>query len=158
MLTRLVRGSIRHRGVVLGLAAALVVLGADTLSRAPLDVFPEFAPPQVSIQTEAPGFSPEQVELQVTKPIEDAINGVQGIAAIRSQSIQGLSVVTAVLGEYAPMRAGAAAPAIASSRMMTIRRGSTRSLVAMSGETSRTHGADVSVGGSASWASTATIR
>ncbi|HEY9506485.1 MAG TPA: efflux RND transporter permease subunit [Gemmatimonadales bacterium] len=99
MLTRLVRGSIRHRGVVLGLAAALVVLGADTLSRAPLDVFPEFAPPQVSIQTEAPGFSPEQVELQVTKPIEDAINGVQGIAAIRSQSIQGLSVVTAVLAE-----------------------------------------------------------
>ena len=99
MLTSLVRGSIRHRVVVLGLAAALVVVGADTLGRAPLDVFPEFAPPQVSIQTEAPGFSPEQVELQVTKPIEDAINGVQGIAAVRSQSIQGLSVVTAVLGE-----------------------------------------------------------
>jgi CzcA family heavy metal efflux pump len=99
MLTGLVRGSIRHRGVVLGLAAALVVVGADTLTRAPLDVFPEFAPPQVSIQTEAPGLSPEQVELQVTKPIEDAINGVQGIAAVRSQSIQGLSVVTAVLAE-----------------------------------------------------------
>ena len=99
MLTGLVRSAIRHRGVVLGLAAALVVVGADTLNRAPLDVFPEFAPPQVSIQTEAPGLSPEQVELQVTKPIEDAINGVQGIAAVRSQSIQGLSVVTAVLAE-----------------------------------------------------------
>jgi CzcA family heavy metal efflux pump len=99
MLTGLVRGSIRHRGVVLGLAAALVVLGAETLGRAPLDVFPEFAPPQVSIQTEAPGLSPGQVELQVTRPIEDAINGVQGIAAVRSQSIQGLSVVTAVLAE-----------------------------------------------------------
>jgi CzcA family heavy metal efflux pump len=99
MLTGLVRDSIRHRGVVLGLAAALVVVGGHTLGRAPLDVFPEFAPPQVSIQTEAPGLSPEQVELQVTKPIEDAINGVQGIAAVRSQSIQGLSVVTAVLGE-----------------------------------------------------------
>jgi CzcA family heavy metal efflux pump len=99
MLSGLVRTSIRHRGVVLGLAAALMVVGADTLSRAPLDVFPEFAPPQVSIQTEAPGLSPEQVELQVTKPIEDAINGVQGIAAVRSQSIQGLSVVTAVLAE-----------------------------------------------------------
>jgi CzcA family heavy metal efflux pump len=99
MLTSLVRGSIRHRVVVLGLAAALVVVGARSLGRAPLDVFPEFAPPQVSIQTEAPGFSPEQVELLVTKPIEDAINGVQGIAAVRSQSIQGLSVVTAVLGE-----------------------------------------------------------
>ena len=99
MLTGLVRSAIRHRGVVLGLAAALVVVGADTLNRAPLDVFPEFAPPQVSIQTEAPGLSPEQVELEVTKPIEDAINGVQGIAAVRSQSIQGLSVVTAVLAE-----------------------------------------------------------
>jgi hypothetical protein len=99
MLTSLVRGSIRHRVVVLGLAAALVVVGANTLGRAPLDVFPEFAPPQVSIQTEAPGLSPEQVELQVTKPIEGAINGVQGIAAVRSQSIQGLSVVTAILGE-----------------------------------------------------------
>ncbi|HVK00566.1 MAG TPA: efflux RND transporter permease subunit [Gemmatimonadales bacterium] len=99
MLTGLVRSAIRHRGVVLGLAAALVVVGADTLNRAPLDVFPEFAPPQVSIQTEAPGLSPEQVELQVTKLIEGAINGVQGIAAVRSQSIQGLSVVTAVLAE-----------------------------------------------------------
>ena len=90
MLTGFVRGAIRHRGVVLGLGAVLVVVGANTLGRAPLDVFPEFAPPQVSIQTEAPGLSPEQVELQVTKPIEDAINGVQGIAAVRSQSIQGL--------------------------------------------------------------------
>ncbi len=99
MLTSLVRNSIRHRVVVLGLAAALVVVGAGTLARAPLDVFPEFAPPQVSIQTEAPGLSPEQVELQVTRPIEDAINGVQGIAAVRSHSIQGLSVVTAILAE-----------------------------------------------------------
>ncbi len=97
MLSGLVRGSIRHRGVVLGLAVAMVVVGATTLARAPLDVFPEFAPPQVSIQTEAPGLSPEQVELLVTKPLEDAINGVQGIAVVRSQSIQGLSVVTAVL-------------------------------------------------------------
>ncbi|MFL5515622.1 MAG: efflux RND transporter permease subunit [Gemmatimonadales bacterium] len=99
MLSGLVRGSIRHRGVVLGLAAALVLVGASTLARAPLDVFPEFAPPQVSIQTEAPGLSPEQVELLVTKPLEDAINGVQGIAVVRSQSIQGLSVVTAVLAQ-----------------------------------------------------------
>jgi CzcA family heavy metal efflux pump len=99
VLSGLVRGSIRHRGVVLGLALAMVVVGVTTLARAPLDVFPEFAPPQVSIQTEAPGLSPEQVELLVTKPLEDAINGVQGIAAVRSQSIQGLSVVTAVLAQ-----------------------------------------------------------
>jgi len=99
MLTALVRHSIRHRGVVIGLALALVVYGAGVVAHARLDVFPEFAPPQVSIQTEAPGLSPEQVEVLVTKPLEDAINGVEGIAAVRSQSIQGLSVITAVLAE-----------------------------------------------------------
>ncbi|HUR93418.1 MAG TPA: efflux RND transporter permease subunit [Gemmatimonadales bacterium] len=100
MLTGLVRLSIRHRGVVVGLALALVVYGAGIVANARLDVFPEFAPPQVSIQTEAPGLSPEQVEVLVTKPIEDAINGVEGIAAVRSQSVQGLSVITAVLAEH----------------------------------------------------------
>jgi CzcA family heavy metal efflux pump len=100
MLTTLVRGAIRHRGVVIGLALALVVYGAGVVANSRLDVFPEFAPPQVSIQTEAPGLSPEQVEVLVTKPIEDAINGVEGIAAVRSQSIQGLSVITAVLAEH----------------------------------------------------------
>jgi CzcA family heavy metal efflux pump len=99
VLSSLVRGSLRHRGVVIGLACALVLVGIYSLARAPLDVFPEFAPPQVSIQTEAPGLSPEQVEVLVTRPIENAINGVQGIAAVRSQSIQGLSVITAVLAE-----------------------------------------------------------
>jgi CzcA family heavy metal efflux pump len=97
MLTGLVRSAIRHRAVVIGLALALVIYGAGVVADARLDVFPEFAPPQVSIQTEAPGFSPEQVEVLVTKPIEDAINGVEGIAAVRSQSIQGLSVITTVL-------------------------------------------------------------
>src|SRR5512146_2732094 len=100
MLSALVRSSIRHRGVVLALAAAPALVGARALARAPLDVFPGSAPPQVSIQTEAPGLSPEQVEILVTKPLEDAINGVQGIAAVRSQSIQGLSVITAVLAEH----------------------------------------------------------
>jgi CzcA family heavy metal efflux pump len=100
MLTALVRASVRHRGVVVGLALALVVYGAGVVAGSRLDVFPEFAPPQVSIQTEAPGLSPEQVEVLVTKPIEDAINGVEGIATVRSQSIQGLSVITAVLAEH----------------------------------------------------------
>ncbi len=57
-------------------------------------MFPEFAPPQVAIQTEAPGLAPEQVELLVTQPVENAVNGVPGVASLRSQSIQGLSIVT----------------------------------------------------------------
>ncbi|HEU5171109.1 MAG TPA: efflux RND transporter permease subunit [Gemmatimonadales bacterium] len=97
MLGAIVRSSVRHRGIVVGLAAALIVYGVNVLAGAKLDVFPEFAPPQVAIQTEAPGFSAEQVEILVTKPIEDAINGVTAVAVVRSQSIQGLSVVTAIL-------------------------------------------------------------
>ena len=105
MLTWLVGASVRRPGIVVGLALVLIAYGATVVARAKLDVFPEFAPPQVSIQTEAPGFSPEQVEVLVTKPIEDAINGVNGVDVIRSQSIQGLSVITAVLAEGTEVRA-----------------------------------------------------
>ncbi len=68
--------AIKYRGVIVALA--LVLLGYGTLSvmRAKYDVFPEFAPPQVGIQTEAPGLTAEQVEILVTQPIENAINGV----------------------------------------------------------------------------------
>jgi Cu/Ag efflux pump CusA len=66
--------SIRFRGVVIALGLLLLGYGASTLLSAKYDVFPEFAPPQVSIQTEAPGLTPEQVEMLVTTPIETQIN------------------------------------------------------------------------------------
>ncbi|MHB8390406.1 MAG: efflux RND transporter permease subunit [Acidobacteriaceae bacterium] len=93
MLTAIVGFSLRFRGVVLSLAIALLGYGIYSLTQAKYDVFPEFAPPLVAIQTEAPGLSPEQVELLVTQPIENAINGVTGIESLRSNSIQGLSIV-----------------------------------------------------------------
>jgi Cu/Ag efflux pump CusA len=96
VLNAIVRFSLRFRGVVLSLALALLGYGLYTLTRAKFVVFPEFAPPLVSIQTEAPGLSPEQVELLVTQPIENAINGVTGIESLRSSSVQGLSVVKVV--------------------------------------------------------------
>src|SRR5712692_6965804 len=96
MLNAIVRFSIRFRGIVISLACALLFYGIFSLSHVPYDVFPEFAPPEVSIQTEAPGLSPEQVEVLVTQPIENAINGVSGIESLRSRSIQGLSVITVV--------------------------------------------------------------
>jgi len=96
MLSAIVRFSIRFRGIAISLACALLGYGIYSLSHVPYDVFPEFAPPEVSIQTEAPGLSPEQVEVLVTQPIENAINGVAGIETLRSRSIQGLSVVTVV--------------------------------------------------------------
>jgi CzcA family heavy metal efflux pump len=95
MLTAIVRFSLRFRGVVLSLAIAFLGYGIYSLTQAKYDVFPEFAPPLVGIQTEAPGLSPEQVEVLVTQPIENVINGVSGLASLRSNSIQGLSVIKA---------------------------------------------------------------
>jgi CzcA family heavy metal efflux pump len=96
MVGAIVRFSLRYRGVIL--AAALVVLayGAYQLSRAGLDIFPEFSPKQVIIQTEAPGLVAEQVELLVTQNIENALGGLIGLQELRSESIQGLSVVTLI--------------------------------------------------------------
>src|SRR5580704_13249402 len=94
MLTAIIRFSLRFRGVVLALAIALLGYGIYELTQAKYDVFPEFAPPQVGIQTEAPGLTPEQVEFLITRPIENAVNGVAGVEKLRSTSIQGLSVVT----------------------------------------------------------------
>jgi CzcA family heavy metal efflux pump len=96
MLNAIVRFSIRFRGIAISLACALLGYGIFSLFHVPYDVFPEFAPPQVSIQTEAPGLSPEQVEVLVTQPIENVVNGVSGIESLRSRSIQGLSVITVV--------------------------------------------------------------
>lgn len=93
-LAAIVGFSLRYRGVVIALAVLLAGYGLYAFSGAKYDVFPEFAPPQVTIQTEAPGLASEQVEVLVTQPIENAINGVAGVEALRSQSIQGLSVIT----------------------------------------------------------------
>ena len=99
MLEWIVERSLRFRGTVIALACVVVGYGLYVTSTAKRDVFPEFAPPQVVIQTEAPGLSPEEVEALVTRPIESAVNGVGNLASIRSESIQGLSVVTAMFRE-----------------------------------------------------------
>jgi CzcA family heavy metal efflux pump len=96
MLTRLVEFSLRFRGVVVLLACVLVGYGIYVTYHAKLDVFPDFVPPEVVVQTEAPGLSPEQVETLVTRPLETVINGMGGLTALRSDSIQGLSAITAV--------------------------------------------------------------
>lgn len=100
MMSALVRFSIRFHGVIVGLACLLVVYGLYGLTRANLDVFPEFAPTQVVIQTESPGLPTDLVETLVTQPIESTLSGSVGIASMRSQSIPGLSVVTVIFDEH----------------------------------------------------------
>ena len=99
MMSALVRFSIRFYGVVIGLAALVVCYGIYSLTRSNLDVFPEFSPTQIIIQTESPGLSAELVESLVSQPIETAIAGTVGVADMRSQSIPGLSVVTVIFDE-----------------------------------------------------------
>jgi len=96
LIAAIIRGSLRQKVLVLGLALLLAVFGVYRLSFADYDVFPDFAPPRASIQTEAPGLTAEQVEALVTRPVETRILGVPGVANIRSNSIQGLSDVSVV--------------------------------------------------------------
>ncbi len=99
MLAAWVRFSIQFRGVVITAAVLVLAYSGYTISRAGLDIFPEFAPKQVIIQTEAPGLSAEQVEVLVTQHIENVLSGMIGLQDTRSESIQGLSVVTATFDQ-----------------------------------------------------------
>src|SRR5437868_11386245 len=92
----LVATSLRLRIAVLALSCLLIVYGVRTLRTTPLDVFPEFAPPLVEIQTEAPGISTEEVESMITMPLENALNGTPWKKTIRSKSVLGLSSVVLI--------------------------------------------------------------
>lgn len=95
----LVETALRLRVAVLALAVVLLVIGFRQLPDLPLDVFPEFAPPYVEIQTEAPGLSAEEVESLVTFPLESALIGTPGLDKIRSKSVLGLSSIRLLLRE-----------------------------------------------------------
>lgn len=99
MLSALIRFSVRRHGTVIALALLLLLYGGYRLGFAGLDIFPEFSAPRVVIQTEAPGLTAEQVETLVTQRLEKRLGGINGLETIRSESIQGLSVVTVIFGE-----------------------------------------------------------
>ena len=89
----LVGSSIRFRYIVLAIAAVMMLYGVERLRHMPVDVFPEFAPPRVEIQTPCLGLTPEEVENLVTIPLELALSGVEGMAVMRSKSVEQLSAV-----------------------------------------------------------------
>jgi CzcA family heavy metal efflux pump len=97
MMHRLVAISLKQRVVVVVLTILLAFTAWRTLRTTPLDVFPEFAPPLVEIQTEAPGLSTSDVEALVTVPLEAALTGVPNLATLRSRSVLGLSSVVLIL-------------------------------------------------------------
>ncbi|MDR6854438.1 efflux RND transporter permease subunit [Variovorax guangxiensis] len=93
MFTWIIGSSLRFRFLVLAIAATLLVFGTQQLRRMPVDVFPEFAPPKVEIQTEGPGMTSTEVEELITIPMEDQLRGVPGVEYVRSSSVTGLSQV-----------------------------------------------------------------
>jgi len=96
MLKSLVSTSLKLRGIVIMLAVILMIVGIRTLPSTRLDVFPEFAPPLVEIQTEAPGLSTTEVESLVTAPIENSLTGLTSLKTLRSKSVLGLSSVVLI--------------------------------------------------------------
>ena len=96
MINQLIAWSLHNRLLVIAATFAMFVAGAYALRSMSADVFPEFAPPQVVIQTEAPGMAPVDVESLITYPLESAINGTPGVTDVRSRTSVGLSTITVV--------------------------------------------------------------
>ena len=96
MIARIVRGSIARRGWVIGLTVLFVIASVILGARLELDALPDITTNQVLVLTGAPGLTPEEVERQVTRPIELALGGLPGLVEHRSISRYGISSVTAV--------------------------------------------------------------
>src|SRR5467141_1857404 len=96
MMRWIVASSLRFRFIVLAVAAAMMYFGIRPLHDAPVDVFPEFAPPLVEVQTACLGLSPTEVEALVTIPLEQALAGVPELDVMRSKSVPQLSSIVLI--------------------------------------------------------------
>jgi CzcA family heavy metal efflux pump len=93
MIQWIVASSLKFRYIVVATAAALVFFGIAQLRRMPVDVFPEFAPPRVEVQTEGIGMSSQEVEDLITNPMELVLMGTPELDVMRSRSVNGLSQI-----------------------------------------------------------------
>jgi HME family heavy-metal exporter len=89
----IINTSLKQRLIVLGVSLLLIIYGALTVRKMPVDVFPDLNKPMVTLMTEAGGMAPEEVEQLITFPVESAMNGMPGVTRVRSVSGIGLSVV-----------------------------------------------------------------
>ena len=92
-MRRVIAASMRFRFIVLAFAVGMVLYAAGQFRQMPVDVFPEFAPPRVEVQTAALGLAAEDVESFVTIPLEQSLAGVEGLDILRSKSVPQLSSI-----------------------------------------------------------------
>lgn len=93
MFDAIIRGSLRHPGLIIGATILVAGLGLFETSRIPLDVLPELSAPSVTVVTETNGMAPEEVERLVTVPLEQALSGASGLRRLRSSSAVGISLI-----------------------------------------------------------------
>ncbi len=93
LMSWIISGSMRFRYLVAAAAACLMAAGLILLPQMRIDVFPEFAPPRVVIQTACVGLSTSDVEQLVTVPLEAALAGIPGVDDLRSRSVPQLSSI-----------------------------------------------------------------
>lgn len=93
MINKIIRFSLDNRLLVLGIAIFMCAYGVYTASQLPIDVLPNLNRPVVSIFSEGPGLASEEIETQITFPIESVVNGSPGVQRVRSASVSGLSIV-----------------------------------------------------------------
>lgn len=95
MLNKMIHWALANRALIIGVSIILMVMGLKTATELPVEVLPDLTKPTVTILVEAPGLSPEEVETQITVPVESAMMGVAGLTRLRSNSDVSLSLIYA---------------------------------------------------------------
>src|SRR3984957_16053008 len=96
MIDNILKYSIKNRYLVVLITAIIAAYGVYSLKNLPIDAVPDITNNQVQINALAPGLSPNEVEKQITFPIENALAGIPGLESTRSLSRNGFSQITAI--------------------------------------------------------------
>src|SRR5438105_10468631 len=94
MLRHLIQFCVRKRLPVLAITAAIAAYGVKAYLDLPVEAFPDVTNLQVQVIAQLPGLAPEEIERQITVPIERVLNGTPGMLLMRSESLFGLSIVS----------------------------------------------------------------